>query len=106
MPVSFSPYKPSTGPFNRAATSTGWVGVVAVALPTSRPYQATPAFTDGLCALYIQVMRPPQQNPVMPSLLVSAPSALAQATAASRSVITCASGTLLMTSAISLAISP
>ena len=40
-------------------------------------------------------MRPPQQKPVMPSLAVSPlPLALAQATVASRSLMTCASGTL------------
>ena len=40
-------------------------------------------------------MRPPQQKPVMPSSRrVALPVALAQATVASRSAITCASGTL------------
>ena len=61
----------------------------------SGPYQATPAFTAGLCASYIHTMRPPQQKPVMPSLAVSAlPSPLAKATVESRSPMTCSSGTL------------
>jgi AhpD family alkylhydroperoxidase len=55
-------------------TSTGCAGCrsLAEASPTSRPYQATPAFTAGLCAAYSQVMRPPQQKPVMPSRRVAA----------------------------------
>ncbi len=72
----------------------------------SGPYQATPAFTAGLCASYIHTMRPPQQKPVMPSLAVSAlPSPLANSTAASRSPMTCASGTLFTISVTSLGIS-
>ena len=42
------------------------------------------AFTAGLCAVYIQVVRPPQQKPVMPSFEVSPPLALAQAIAGAR----------------------
>ena len=48
-----------------------------------------------MCAAYSQTIRPPQQKPVMPSFAVSPlPVFLAQATVASRSDITCASGTL------------
>src|SRR5437773_12025134 len=66
--------------------------------PTRRPYQETPAFRCMLCAAYNQTIRPPQQNPVMPSLsTLPAPDALAQATVASRSSITCASVTLVTT---------
>ena len=53
-----------------------------------------------------QVMRPPQQKPVTPTAPVAAPCPFAQATLASRSFMTCSSGTLETTSAISLAISP
>ena len=60
---------------------------------------------SGLCAAYMSAMRPPQQKPVMPSLLVSAFSDFANATAASRSAITCASGVLLTTSLISACVS-
>jgi hypothetical protein len=74
-----------------------------VASRTSGPYQATPAFTTGLCASYIHTMRPPQQKPVMPSLAVSAlPSPLAKATVESRSPMTCASGTFETMSLISV----
>ena len=106
MPVSSAPYKPSTGALSLPTTSIGFIGFSAVGAPISWPYQATPAFTPGLCAVYSQVMRPPQQKPVMPSLAVSPPLALAHATVASRSAITCASGTLPTTSLTSLLISP
>jgi hypothetical protein len=72
--------------------STGCCGLLAVASPISRPYQATPALTFGLWAEYIQVTRPPQQKPVMPSLSTLPPFCAAHATQASRSPITCASG--------------
>ena len=78
----------------------------ALGLPTRRPYHATAAFAAGLWASYSQTWRPPQQKPVMPRRPVSPPFALAQATLASRSPITCASGTLLTTSDSSLPISP
>ena len=106
MPVSAAPYRPSTGALSSPARSTGWRGCSALALPTSRPYQATPARTCGLCAAYSQVMRPPQQKPVRPSRAVSPPLRSAQATVASRSRITWASGTFEITSACSRAISP
>src|SRR5437870_6722251 len=93
MPVSAAPYKPSTGTLSVAAMSIGFFGDIAFGWPTKRPYQATPALTFGLCAAYIQTMRPPQQKPVMPSLSVLPFDFFAQATAASRSDITCASGT-------------
>src|SRR5476649_1518500 len=96
MPVSFKPYKPSTGTVSVVATSTGLVGDIAFGSPTRRPYHATPAFRLGLCAAYIHVTRPPQQKPVMPILSALPPLALAHATMASRSVITCWSGVLAM----------
>src|SRR5216684_382887 len=77
-----------------AATSRGYLGCNSLVSPTRRPYQATPAFNCGLCAAYNQTMRPPQQNPVIPNLGASPlPDSFAQATAASMSDITCASGT-------------
>ncbi len=55
-----------------------------------------------MCAPYSQTIRPPQQKPVIPSRLTSAlPVPLAQATVASRSDMTCASGTLETTLRIS-----
>lgn len=46
------------------------------------------------CAAYSHVMRPPQQKPVIAARDTSAaPDALANARVASRSLITCASGT-------------
>ena len=71
--------------------STGCLGKLAFDSPIKRPYQATPALIDGLCAAYSQVMRPPQQKPVMAILSPSPPLALAQATTASRSVNTAVS---------------
>src|SRR3569832_1846691 len=85
MPASLPPYSPSTGTLRLAAISIGFEGVIGVLSPTSRPYQATPALTFGLCPQYSQTMRPPQQNPVMPSLSTLPPLSLAQATTASRS---------------------
>src|SRR5713226_3777313 len=77
-----------------AATSRGYLGCNSLDWPTIRPYQATPAFNCGLCAAYNQTMRPPQQNPVIPNLEASPlPDSFAQATAASMSDITWASGT-------------
>ncbi len=72
----------------------GFFGVISFGCPITRPYQATPAFTFGLWAAYSQVMRPPQQKPVTASLPASPPFFAAQAAAASRSDMTCASGTL------------
>ena len=46
----------------------GCLGCSSVALPTTLPYQATPALTLGLCAEYSQVIRPPQQKPVIANL--------------------------------------
>src|SRR5437879_13179169 len=73
----------------------GFLGWRSLGCPSRRPYQATPAFSRGLCAAYSHTILPPQQNPMMPSLDVS-PFAdfCAQATTASRSDITSASGTL------------
>src|SRR5215470_4312813 len=71
MPVSAPPYRPSTGAFSDATTSMGCLGCRSSALPTSRPYQATPAFRSLLWAAYSQTIRPPQQKPVMPSFGVS-----------------------------------
>src|SRR5437879_8835851 len=73
----------------------GFLGWRSLGCPSRRPYQATPAFSLGLCAAYSHTILPPQQNPVMPSLDVSPlPDFCAQATTASRSDITSASGTL------------
>jgi hypothetical protein len=69
--------------------------------PVRRPYQATPAFTAALCSANSQVMRPPQQKPVTPRREVSWPWPRAQATVASRSPMTWASGTLDTSSDIS-----
>ncbi|MNT34760.1 hypothetical protein D3C72_1707580 [compost metagenome] len=71
----------------------------------SLPYQATPALTSGLCAAYIQVRRPPQQNPVTATRRGSPPLAAAHATLASRSAKTCSSGTLLTSSEMSFGMS-
>src|SRR3569832_1699319 len=86
---SLAPYSPSTGTLRLAAISIGFEGVIGVLSPTSRPYQATPALTFGLCPQYSQTMRPPQQYPVMPSSSTLPPLSLAQATTASRSPSTC-----------------
>src|SRR5262249_1412011 len=95
MPWSAPPYSPSTGACSEETRSMGCFGCSGSAGRTSGPYQATPAFQFGLWAAYSQAIRPPQQNPVMPSLAVSAlPVDFAQATAASRSDMTCSSGTL------------
>src|SRR6478609_7105215 len=84
------------------ATSTGCFGWSSSAGPVRRPYQATPALTPGLCAEYSQTIRPPQQKPVIPSRATSAlPVDFAQATVASRSDITWASGTFETTLKIS-----
>ena len=99
MPVSAPPYSPSTGTVSPAARSIGLRGCRSSAWPARRPYQATPALTLGLCAAYSQTMRPPQQNPVMPTEAASArPWDRHQPSVASRSLITCASGTWLTTS--------
>ena len=74
--------------------SMGCFGCRSFAVPTMRPYQATPASTSLLWAAYNHTMRPPQQKPVMASLSVlPPPDFFAQATVASRSSITCLSGT-------------
>ena len=66
MPASAPPYRPSTGTFSARGDVHRLPGVkLARPAPTSRPYQATPAFTLELWAQYSQVMRPPQQKPVM-----------------------------------------
>src|ERR1041384_2545030 len=70
----------------------GWAGGLAL----SPPYQATPALIRGLCAVYIQVVRPPRQNPVMPSRARSAFGCLpAHSRATSRSAKHCSSVNLL-----------
>ena len=48
MPLSAPPYSPSTGPLSLPVSSTGLAGCSGLLAPTSRPYQATPAFTAGL----------------------------------------------------------
>ena len=105
MPLSCAPYKPSTGACSWAATSIGCFGVIALVWPCRRPYHATPAFSSRLWAAYSQTIRPPQQKPVIPSLEVLPPIPFAQATAASRSFRTCASGVRWMISVCSLAMS-
>src|SRR5713226_633626 len=103
IPLSFSPYRPSTGALSSLTTSIGYFGCSGSRSPTKRPYHATPALSFGLCAAYSQTIRPPQQKPVIPSLAVLAlPDLLAQSTAALRSDITWASGTLETTLEISL----
>src|SRR3989304_6338422 len=94
MPGSSPPYRPRTGALSAPTTSIGYWGCSSVRLPVSRPYQATPALSWGLWAAYSQTILPPQQNPVMPSFgMFPLPPALAHATVAARSAITCASGT-------------
>jgi hypothetical protein len=88
----------------RAATSSTVASPAQKARATA-PYQATPAFTCGLCAAYIHVMRPPQQKPVIPSRAALPPLVAAHCVAASRSAITCASGTRTTISPISVSMS-
>src|SRR5260221_9611970 len=83
-------------------TSSGIVGVAALVLPPSGPYQATAARILGLWAAYIHTVRPPRQNPVMPSLSTSPlPLAFANAAAASKSDIISVSVLLWMIGMIS-----
>src|SRR5450432_3817557 len=92
---SLPPYRPSTGALRSETTSAGYWGCKSSLSPTNLPYQATPALSDFCWAAYSQTMRPPQQKPVMDSFEVSAcGSFLVKATAASRSDMTWASGTL------------
>src|SRR6187399_1213626 len=68
--------------------SSGVFGIASLGLPPNVPYQATAALSFGLCAAYIHTVRPPRQNPVMPSLSTSPlPLALAKAAVASKSAI-------------------
>ena len=75
MPASCPPYRPSTGAFRSGAQyrPDASACILARLSPTRRPYQATPALSVGLCAAYSHTMRPPQQNPVMPSFAVVGP---------------------------------
>ena len=71
------------------------LGLKAVRLADQPAVPGDAGLQVGLCAEYSQTIRPPQQKPVMPSLATSPlPVPLAQATVASRSDITWASGTL------------
>ena len=59
---------------------------------TGGPQNATAAFNVGLWAAYSQTVRPPRQNPMMPSREVSPPCDFAHATVLSRSDSNSASG--------------
>jgi len=84
-----------------AATSIAVIGCSAEGVSATLPYQATAALRSGLCAAYSHTIRPPQQKPVMASLPASPPLLAAQLAAASRSAITCESGTFATTGRIS-----
>src|SRR5688572_9991584 len=71
----------------------GFLGAISFAGEIIRPYQAPPALSLGLWAAYIHTIRPPQQKPVTPRREVSPPFFSAHTSAASRSDITCVSGT-------------
>src|SRR5437868_496133 len=102
MPASLPPYRPSSGTLILLGTSIGFVGVASLGLPVIGPYHATAALSCGLCAAYINTVRPPRQKPVMASFAASVlPVVLAYAAAESKSDIISVSALLLTTGMIS-----